>query len=171
MLAMIAVILLLAVASYAAVWAAYSFHYGPTVANSDLMIMQQNPGVLRTVPTISAIVNWFERYRLLPDAYTRGLILGQIKAQHRSAYFVGEFRRTGWWYYFPVAFLVKTPLAVLMLFICGLVLSAKTRSLLLNWPWSIPTASRSSTNLSAGQETVIWCLLIQTLIGARISSR
>jgi len=128
MLAMIAVILLLAVTSYAAVWAVYGFHYGPTVANTDLAIVQENPEVLRTVPIISAVANWFDRHRLLPDTYTRGLLLGQIKAQRRPAYFVGEFRRTGWWYYFPVAFLVKTPLTLLMLFTCGLVLSLKTRS-------------------------------------------
>jgi hypothetical protein len=73
LLAMIAVILLLAVASYAAVWAVYGFHYGPTVANTDLAIVQENPEVLRTVPIISAVANWFDRHRLLPDTYTRGL--------------------------------------------------------------------------------------------------
>ncbi len=80
------------------------------------------------MPVISSVASWFDKRRLLPDTYTRGLILGQIKAQHRSAYFVGEIRRTGWWYYFPAAFLVKTPLTVLLLFFCGLILLAKTRT-------------------------------------------
>ena len=120
------IILTLAVSSYAAVWAVYSFHYGPTVPNGDLALLQDHPEDLRSVPVISSVANWFDKYRLLPDTYTRGLILGQVKAQHRSAYFVGEIRRTGWWYYFPAAFLVKTPLTILLLFFCGVILLAKT---------------------------------------------
>src|SRR5207249_1104122 len=33
----------------------------------------------------------------------------------------GEFRETDWWYFFPVAIAVKTPLAVLVLALVGLV--------------------------------------------------
>ncbi len=33
---------------------------------------------------------------------------------HRT-YFLGQYSRSGWWYYFPVTFAVKTPLAVLLL--------------------------------------------------------
>ncbi len=65
-LVMIAVILLLAVVSYVAVWAAYGFHYGPTVANTDLTIVRQNPEVLRTIPVISAVASWFDKHRLCP---------------------------------------------------------------------------------------------------------
>ncbi len=54
--------------------------------------------------------------------------LARSKPSAVRAYFAGEFSRTGWWYYFPVVFLVKTPLTVLLLFICGLVLSVKTRA-------------------------------------------
>ena len=127
-LAMIAVVLLLAGSSYVAVWAVYGFRYGPTTPNADLALLQKNPQLLDRVHTTSVVANWFDEYRLLPDAYTHSLVLGQVKAQRRSGYLAGEFSRTGWWYYFPVAFLVKTPLTVLMLFICGLVLSVKTRA-------------------------------------------
>jgi 4-amino-4-deoxy-L-arabinose transferase-like glycosyltransferase len=127
MLAMAGVIVLLAVISYIAVWAVYGFRYGPTTPSADLARVQNNPEILNHVHTISAIANWFDEHRLLPDTYVHSLILSQVKAQRRSAYFAGEFSRTGWWYYFLVAFLVKTPLTVLMLFICGLVLSGKMR--------------------------------------------
>jgi hypothetical protein len=127
-LVMIAVVLLLAVISYVAVWAVYGFHYGPTTPSADLTLLQKNPQLLDRVHTTWVVANWFDEHRLLPDTYARSLILAQVKAQRRSAYLAGEFSRTGWWYYFPVAFLIKTSLTVLFLFTCGLVLSVKTRT-------------------------------------------
>src|SRR5262245_38156242 len=40
----------------------------------------------------------------------------------RPSYLLGEYRTTGWWYFFPVVIAVKTPLAFLMLTIVGAVL-------------------------------------------------
>lgn len=39
--------------------------------------------------------------------------------QGRSAYLLGQYSTTGWWYYFPVALLVKTPLPLLALAALG----------------------------------------------------
>ncbi len=35
------------------------------------------------------------------------------------AFLLGEFRQTGWWYYFPVALMVKTPIPILLLALTG----------------------------------------------------
>lgn len=44
-------------------------------------------------------------------------------ANHNSngdpAYLLGKYSSTGWWYYFPVAFVVKTPTAALLLILIG----------------------------------------------------
>jgi hypothetical protein len=40
--------------------------------------------------------------------------------QGHPAYLLGEERRYGWWYYFPVALAVKTPLALLALLLLGI---------------------------------------------------
>ena len=127
-LAMAAVVLLLAFTSYVTIWAVYGFHYGPTTPSADLALLQKNPQLLDHAHTTATVANWLDKHRLLPDTYTHSLVLSQVKSQRRSAYLAGEFSRSGWWYYFPVAFLVKTSLTVLFLFICGLVLSAKTRT-------------------------------------------
>jgi hypothetical protein len=37
-----------------------------------------------------------------------------------TAFLLGKQSRTGWWYYFPVVFFFKTPLPLLILFVCGL---------------------------------------------------
>ncbi|MEW5987347.1 MAG: glycosyltransferase family 39 protein [Chloroflexota bacterium] len=48
-------------------------------------------------------------------AYWRGLIrLNQHQELGHAAYLLGHFSQNGWWYYFPVAFLVKTPLPTLI---------------------------------------------------------
>jgi hypothetical protein len=127
-LAALALVLLLALASYAAVWATYSFRYGPMPASNDLARLRDNPQFLEHARHVATVVNWLDEHRLLPDTYAQGLILSQVKVQRRSAYLVGEFSRTGWWYYFPVAFLVKTPLTVLFLLFCGLALLVKQRA-------------------------------------------
>ncbi len=75
------------------------------------------------------IVTWavygFEIRNGLPAAtYWRGL--GKIYAEYSQGYptfLFGQVSRTGWWYYFPVTFALKTPLPVLILFIAGLGLS------------------------------------------------
>jgi 4-amino-4-deoxy-L-arabinose transferase-like glycosyltransferase len=38
----------------------------------------------------------------------------------RQSYLLGEVRSTGWWYFFPVALGVKTPIAYLILVACGI---------------------------------------------------
>jgi hypothetical protein len=44
----------------------------------------------------------------------------------RAAFLLGQFSAEGWWYYFPVAFAVKTPLLVLLLFaVAGVLLLAR----------------------------------------------
>ena len=127
-LAALALVLLLALTSYAAVWAAYSFRYGPMPASNDLARLRDNPQFLEHARPVAAVANWLDEHRLLPDTYAQGLILSQVKVQRRSGYLAGEFSRTGWWYYFPVAFLVKTPLTVLFLLFCGLALLVKERA-------------------------------------------
>lgn len=62
------------------------------------------------------------------------------------AYLLGETATSGWWYYFPVAFLVKTPSAVLAA--CGIASA------------TIPLASR----VSARQRFAIGCLVAVPLI-------
>lgn len=49
------------------------------------------------------------------------LRLRQHIADGHSAFLMGETRQHGWWYYFPIAFALKTPLPVLMLLLLSCV--------------------------------------------------
>ena len=64
-----------------------------------------------------------DEHHLLPNAYSEGFLLGQIKAQKRSGFLAGSYRTDGWWWFFPFAFLIKTPISVIVLFAAGGVLA------------------------------------------------
>jgi hypothetical protein len=55
-------------------------------------------------------------------------VLAHIERGHR-AFFLGELSGKGWWYYFPVTFALKTPLATLGLLVIGLVSALLRREL------------------------------------------
>jgi hypothetical protein len=57
----------------------------------------------------------------------------------RDLYLLGEIASGGWWYYFPVAFAVKVPLAISALFVLALAAPA-LRPSRLGWWLAIPTA-------------------------------
>jgi 4-amino-4-deoxy-L-arabinose transferase-like glycosyltransferase len=65
----------------------------------------------------------------------------QVALKHNEnghpAWLLGEQSNTGWWYYFPVAIAVKTPLALLLLWFFGLWLCWKNRRRV---AWLLPAA-------------------------------
>jgi hypothetical protein len=54
------------------------------------------------------------------------LILMTLSERYRSAFLAGEIRQGGWWWYFPFAFLIKTPIPSLI-FTCITVLLPLTK--------------------------------------------
>lgn len=60
---------------------------------------------------------------LLPESYIYGLYRFLTKANvGHSAFLMDEYSSQGWWYYFLVAFFIKTPIPVLGLFLIALLL-------------------------------------------------
>ena len=62
---------------------------------------------------------------LLPKYYMRGMdmVVNDVR-NGRPAFLLGEVSDTGWWYYFPVAFVLKTTIPFLLLTVSGIVLTA-----------------------------------------------
>jgi hypothetical protein len=54
-----------------------------------------------------------QRHRLLGRARLMNVLLGVSRGQDWPGYLAGNFSTGGWWYYFPVAFAIKTPVALL----------------------------------------------------------
>jgi len=122
-----AIVALLAVASLFGVWAVHGFRYAPSESPSWQLHLEQAP-LARTVPVIASVTGWIDRRHLLPNAFTEGfLILAQSMLPPNNAFLAGAYSDDGWWYYFPVAFLIKTPLSLIALAAIGVVVFVRRR--------------------------------------------
>lgn len=65
-------------------------------------------------------VGFLSRWHALPEPYLREVVTFQDMIKPRAAYLFGQFRTGGFWYYFPVAFLAKSTLAMLAALGAGL---------------------------------------------------
>ncbi len=131
LLASLLLVLLAGFAAWIAMWASYGFRYAPTSQPASEVKFQSLPEMQITSPKLTRIANWIDRNELLPNACIQGFLLGQIKAQRRGAYLAGEFSERGWWYYFPFAFAIKTPIVLIGLFAFGTLLAFSRREMFL----------------------------------------
>jgi hypothetical protein len=96
------------------IWAGYRFAVGPLTA--------PDAGTAVAAPTALPALDRLARAPVFPaPALFEGL--GELAAKNRAghkSYLLGEVRTTGWWYFFPVALAVKTPLPFLLLTAAGL---------------------------------------------------
>jgi hypothetical protein len=95
-------------------WGVYRFKIGP-LDNSDLI-----------VPAPSYWGEW--------------LALAEYLATPLPAYLFGQVSARGWWYYYPVTWVLKTPLPVLMLLGLAIGLMIVRRTWLKNMPVLLPPA-------------------------------
>lgn len=117
------VVALLAVTSWLAVWTVYGFRYAPSEDPNWVYRFHQDAQTIERVPTTARLVGWADEHHLLPNAFLQGFLHGQWKSQTRSAFLAGKLSETGWWYYFPAAFLLKTPVSLILLLLGGIALS------------------------------------------------
>lgn len=61
-----------------------------------------------------ALLNPFFDHHLLPSAWLHGVLFVHARSLVRGSYLMGHVNMTGWWYYFPLAMLFKTPIATLL---------------------------------------------------------
>ncbi|MDD3180231.1 MAG: glycosyltransferase family 39 protein [Opitutaceae bacterium] len=72
-----------------------------------------------TPTAMTRTVGWLRDHQLLPEAYLWGFAHTYKFSQQRSAFFLGEYAKTGWPAFFPVAFLMKTTLPALLFLAAG----------------------------------------------------
>lgn len=85
---------------------------------ADAQVREIRAGVLQHA------LGFAREHRLLPEAWLYGLGFVAYHSHYRLSYFDGEYRTTGWWQYFPVAWALKTPLGGIAAWLLGL------------WAWS-----------------------------------
>lgn len=100
------------------VWACYRFRYrispDPAVSGTiEWMRYWAKDGL------VNNLMHTFQEWRLLPEGYVLGFFDAFESLERRPAFLRGEISQTGWWYYFPVSFLVKTPLPMIAMVVAG----------------------------------------------------
>jgi hypothetical protein len=63
---------------------------------------------------LESVVAFLDRWQALPEPYLRDLLTFRAMIEPRPAYLLGKFRMGGFWDYFPVAFLAKSTVAMLL---------------------------------------------------------
>jgi 4-amino-4-deoxy-L-arabinose transferase-like glycosyltransferase len=140
LLVALSILIVCGIASVALIWACYGFRYAPTPDPSVRLNMQliaraaARNELLNELgahdgpppseaeidrkqadpPAIVRIILFADRHQLLPQAWLAGLLDTYATTLRRHAFLLGEVRQTGWWYYFPLAVLFKTPLSTLV---------------------------------------------------------
>lgn len=141
-----------------ALWAIFGFDWGPyQFRTATLAALNEISGPL---PTFLAGVEQ---------------IIG-LSGGGRPAFLLGQFSADGWWYYFPVAFAVKTPLPVLLLFVLAASLllarrQTRARALYLLLPALGYFLVSMQSGLNIGYRHLLPVLPFLYLLGAGLAAR
>jgi 4-amino-4-deoxy-L-arabinose transferase-like glycosyltransferase len=123
-------LLAMGVVAYITIWGIYGFRF-----RSPLYQKQMTQGAIYSwennrpsSPLIASVMDVSLKARILPESYLYGLcrLLARSQEGH-SAYLMGRDSTTGWWYYFILAFLFKTPVSTLLLLFATLLFFPKVR--------------------------------------------
>jgi 4-amino-4-deoxy-L-arabinose transferase-like glycosyltransferase len=108
---------------YVFLWACYGFHFYaiPSLNHQGLPATALDPDTKGGAALLSMLTQWGRSIGILPEAYLFGItdVLRQ-NIQH-PAYLFGRMYGHGLWYYFPVAFTVKTSIPLLLMLPVGIV--------------------------------------------------
>ena len=157
-------------------WGMYGFRYAarpaglvlnPTYADYILGLNARNHWLMATVA----------RYHLLPESYLYGLADVRLLSDYMPSYIFGKVYAHGVWYYFPVAFVVKSTLPFLLLLVITVVAIAtrafrKQREILfLVIPVLIYLAVAMSNGINIGARHVLplWLFFSVLIAGAAAS--
>jgi 4-amino-4-deoxy-L-arabinose transferase-like glycosyltransferase len=121
-----ALVLTTAGVAFMTIWAAYGFQAAPNGDSAWTFDVDGIAEVRAAAPTLSAIAGWLDAAHLLPNAFTQGVLFTAVGTK-QSAFLLGRISDSGWWYYYPVAFAMKAPLAFLAFLVFGIGVFASRR--------------------------------------------
>ena len=98
------------------IWACFGWRYSGFAPELPKGFKYYYPWqeLLINQPGWRGVLSQAKAWHLLPEAYIHGFAYVLHAAQARGAFLAGHYSQTGWWWFFPYSFLVKTPLAELL---------------------------------------------------------
>jgi hypothetical protein len=121
-----AVLILSAIVSVAGIWAVYGFRFRPTPEQGVWLNMTDltehaiqnrmiaDGGISAGPGLVVRSVLFANQHGLLPQAFLAGFLFTYANAQAHPAFAAGQISMVGWWWYFPFAMLVKTPIGTML---------------------------------------------------------
>lgn len=100
----------------AVVWACFGFRYSAFAPElpAAVKFFAAWDGIVPAEGFWKIFFDVARDHHVLPEAYLQGFAYVLSAAQERGAFLAGEFSTTGWWWFFPYAFLVKSSFAELL---------------------------------------------------------
>jgi Dolichyl-phosphate-mannose-protein mannosyltransferase/Tetratricopeptide repeat len=117
---------LVALIGWVVLWSFYRFRYDARPGGLHL-----NPPMAEYVKGLKPHEAWpietMARFRILPESYLYGLADVRLTAIYYTSYVLGKVYAHNVWFYFPVAFLIKSTIGVLVLLLLSLAVIATRR--------------------------------------------
>jgi hypothetical protein len=108
-------------------------------------------------------VLWGLEHHLLPEAWLNGLLFIYAGTLRRPSFLMGSYSDTGWWYYYPLVMLFKTPLATLGAIVLSAALLSLRRSTGVS-PVSEPPGTGGTPVLHEHRAWLLLCVALPPLL-------
>ena len=117
-LRLVAAIIVIGLIAGIVLWSSYGFHFHPRQGVETTERLTAYAARLKH-PFQAKMIVTFAHAHLLPESYLYGLTDVGFTAEFSHAYLLGKIYPHGVWFYFPVAFVIKTTLGLLILLALG----------------------------------------------------
>jgi hypothetical protein len=96
------------------IWGCYGFRnaYSPDPAVAKAINWEH---YWQKETLMTSLIQFGHKLHIVPEGYSYGFLYVLESVEKRLAYLAGEYSSNGWWFYFIVTFLIKTPLSLLIL--------------------------------------------------------
>ena len=107
-------------------WSFYGFRYAARPVGLEL-----SPPLVEYIKGLQPMESWaistMARWHVLPESYLYGLADVRLTAQYYTSFLLGRIYAHGVWFYFPVAFLIKSTIGFLALVLLTIAVMATRR--------------------------------------------
>jgi hypothetical protein len=111
--------LIVAAVAFVCLWGGYRFSFRPPAYKTSPYKTLDH--ALGKTPQLRSLVYEAMKVPLPLSEFLRGVYeVGSHDERGNDSYLLGQYRKTGWWYFFPVVVGVKTPIGFLILSGCGI---------------------------------------------------
>jgi 4-amino-4-deoxy-L-arabinose transferase-like glycosyltransferase len=100
------------VLSLAVLWATYGFRYA--AVGADGASYYDWTKVSAETSAAAQAVRFARDVHVVPEPYAYGFLYVLSQSEHRPGFLAGTVSDSGWWYYFFVTFLLKTPIPLIL---------------------------------------------------------